>query len=969
MSEYGLKIKNIKAGTLFGYNQGIRDRYDYTEAMFSNSLFGDYIIKNGLYAHKGESTRDIICMKFDFGTRTYEEELEHLCEQFGDYENNIGLSDESKEKIKKIFDSVNNNKENYIKLSKDEIRTDFYVEGVDVEYILRNKKGDIKSQENIHYKMLYRSSAKAKLGEVMFINENIYDKAYDWMTMGLGKLMPKNNAKIVEMSAYAPLTTSTIIDRIHIPVKDILILKDQESVFRTFAKIVKAEEYNIPKKVLNKEKTNENYITALNSENPRYSKKGNLIYKKMYDEIKETKKKCVVVSEETDVVNVLWDGMGLIDKSISPDMMNGMLLLRNHFFKMCGFKSDIQLFFKDWCKETGKDYETYEILDMFGQSHKLKDIKVITTDNAIKWKKFVDLMGGTLESAYDYWCNKINDDGSIFGIVKTDHESKLGEVQQMSYQMVNTLPCTKEKINELTKTSIDFVEKLKVDNNAFEAFLRKNATAVNHYEMLADLYDHNHDFADSKWFRTEKRKIINEYVNRLRKGKIFVNADNLTVCGNPYALLLYSVGEDWSKDPTLNYEEGVIQCYTTRFNNGEHLCAIRNPHNSPNNICYLKNVYSETIEKYFRFTPNILAVNCIRTDVQSRANGMDFDSDFMFVTNESVMVECAKECYKHFPTIVNALNESGISYNNTMEEYAKMDNKFAASKMGIGESSNLAQLALTYYWTYKDNKDKEKEVEELYDNFVILSVLAQVIIDGCKREYEVDGLEEIDRIKRMKCMNHKKKVSTIDRNGKEVIKSKPYDYPKFMKYTKAVDVTRNGKERPYEDIKADKDKIEARINNTFVCPMNWMEEALDKIQGSTTKETTPTEDFFIKIKGRTDARKISKIRSLVEEYDKYSKVPPEDNTDDEVMMLYYKDLEDKFNHLIDECRKIKIGNLITINRLIETSLKLDTNGNRYSKKGENAKFCRKMLNTLYNMNKEKFLENFTKNVLEEKQNV
>lgn len=32
MSEFGLKIKNIKAGTLFGYNQGVRDRYDYTDA-------------------------------------------------------------------------------------------------------------------------------------------------------------------------------------------------------------------------------------------------------------------------------------------------------------------------------------------------------------------------------------------------------------------------------------------------------------------------------------------------------------------------------------------------------------------------------------------------------------------------------------------------------------------------------------------------------------------------------------------------------------------------------------------------------------------------------------------------------------------------------------------------------------------------------------------------------------------------
>lgn len=65
MSEFGLKIKNIKAGTLFGYNQGVRNRYDYTEAMFSNSLFSDYIIQNGLNVWNDTSTRDIICLDFD----------------------------------------------------------------------------------------------------------------------------------------------------------------------------------------------------------------------------------------------------------------------------------------------------------------------------------------------------------------------------------------------------------------------------------------------------------------------------------------------------------------------------------------------------------------------------------------------------------------------------------------------------------------------------------------------------------------------------------------------------------------------------------------------------------------------------------------------------------------------------------------------------------------------------------------
>ena len=41
------------------------------------------------------------------------------------------------------------------------------------------------------------------------------------------------------------------------------------------------------------------------------------------------------------------------------------------------------------------------------------------------------------------------------------------------------------------------------------------------------------------------------------------------------------------------------------------------------------------------------------------------------------MVECAKRCYERFPTIVNALNESGISYDNTPEAYAEMDNKMS----------------------------------------------------------------------------------------------------------------------------------------------------------------------------------------------------------------------------------------------------------------------------------------------------
>ena len=635
MSEFGLKIKNIKAGTLFGYNQGVRNRYDYTEAMFSNSLFSDYIIQNGLNVWNDTSTRDIICLDFDFGSRSYEEEMDHLLKQFGPFEHDKSLSEESKERIRAIFRNVIDNKDNYMKCSKDEIREIFYENGVNVEYISSYTKKEGEKKTVINYKMLYRNSSKAKVGQVMFINSKLYKKAYNWLTMGLGKKMPMENAKIVEMSAYAPLTTSTIVGKFYCPVEAILIIKDTDSFYKTIAKIVKAEDYVVQEKVLDE--------TATEIAKQRAIAEGKFLkdgvtpkYTKRYKRVNVIKKKCVVHDEETEVKNTLWDGEMLIESDILPEWVNGMALLRQHFFKACGIRTHIQLFFKDWCEKTGHDYETYEVQDMFGVCHKLKDIRMITTDNAIKWKKFADLMGNTLEEAYEYWCNRIRKDGCLWGVVKTDHPSKLGEYQQLSYQMINTLPCTKNDVRAIAQTTIDYIELLKNDNAEFEKFLRKNANEINHYEMLADLYSHNHEFANSTFFREEKRKIIYDYVYRMRKGKILVNGDNLTICGNPYALLLYSVGEDFLSDPTFSSEDGCIQCYTTRFDDGEYLAGFRNPHNSPNNICYLHNVYSPEMEAYFPFSSNIMAVNCIQTDIQSRANGCDFDLTYWVGSGETL---------------------------------------------------------------------------------------------------------------------------------------------------------------------------------------------------------------------------------------------------------------------------------------------------------------------------------------------
>lgn len=323
MSEYGIKIKNISAGMLYDVNLGTRDYFTYTDAMFNNSLFSFFLQKNGLNIYKGESTRDIICLDYEFGSRSYDNEHARLEKLFNDTDG------DSKERIKQALQKVEDRKDLYNEKSRDEIREYFYENGVDVTYKRKRRDGTIK-EETIHYEMLFRTSAKAKLGQVIFINNKLYDIAYDWLTIGLGKKMSRDNAKIVEMSAYAPLTTSTIIGTLHIPVENILILKDQDSFFETMTKVVKAEEYEVKVKKKNKE-TNKN------------------------EKVIEKRKKCVVTEEKRQVKNTIWDGMALIEADSNyfylPSYINGMILLRNHLFKACAFKCYLQKFFKDWCKK------------------------------------------------------------------------------------------------------------------------------------------------------------------------------------------------------------------------------------------------------------------------------------------------------------------------------------------------------------------------------------------------------------------------------------------------------------------------------------------------------------------------------------------------------------------------------------------------------------------------------------------
>ena len=233
MSEFGLRINNFAAGSIMEKNVGVRDRYDITEAMLINSLFKDYMVSHGLNVYKGESTRDIICITFKYGSRTYEEEVAHLNKRIKTYEKDKKLSEEQKQQkvdfLNSLKSKAEDNKDKFVRYTKDQLRILYYTQGVDIFYNVYSKRGKIIDTEKIHYKMLFRSTGKAKTGSCMFIREELYDVARDYLYMGIQ--LPKENAPIVEIGAYSSLVASSIVGKVKIDPKDILILKDVESTF------------------------------------------------------------------------------------------------------------------------------------------------------------------------------------------------------------------------------------------------------------------------------------------------------------------------------------------------------------------------------------------------------------------------------------------------------------------------------------------------------------------------------------------------------------------------------------------------------------------------------------------------------------------------------------------------------------------------------------------------------------------
>lgn len=868
------RIYQVQNGYKYRYGNQIRDcRLEWNDAMLNDSLFLRYMRKHGMRIEKNGSSLDFIVLKFDYSVLSYCEQELYYGYNDGEQEENAEVNTE--DLLSGIKDSV----------SAKELRQMYYTQGCTITWHKYNKKtGDIihGADETITYRMLMRSPGKAKKGDCVFVREELLTIARDYLTMGLWDRMPQENADIVSLSAYSTLITASALDYIHIPLKNILIVRDQEV---------------------------------------------STILPGLTVDVDESSHCYVKKEEQCEIINTLWDGMGLIDDSIFPEDqgMDGFIYCRSHFFKSCLFRGDVVQYFIDYYKE---DYPTAAVMDMFGNKVKVSDIRVIVTENSIKWMKFERLMKEYPEDndskAYKYYRHFMKKDGEMFSIVKTGHESKWGELQRSSYQINNSLPTTdKDILAKVAQTSVDYYNRMVQDHDAFMEHLKR--TSGNKYSvgnMLIALDEWNHDFRYTDYFKKKKSEILSEFKNkRLKLGKILQNGDNLVICGNPLALLKQVTGEGYSSEKCFDTHRKGIECYTSRFPDGQCLAGFRSPHNSSNNIVHLINRYPQELMRYFpELGQHVIVINGIGTDVQDRLNGQDLDSDSVYVTDQEEIVKLSEKAYLEYPTIINRIPLKNSSlYNMDMASFAEMDYKIARSQNDIGTTSNLAQLALSYYF---DGRAADRE-GELQDIFVICSVLAQVAIDSAKREFNVSVGSELGRLNKV--------VAEI---GENINGSRKYPrfYAGHMKMKGKCEITENqvGK---------------------FNCPMDIVYDLVDEmtIDSRVNKEyqtrTIPVDSLLLPYnKGDANRKQYQKIVSEIEAYD--AKVKNLDKA--------AEDYSEKISYLFEQ----------TADRIRKHTIKQDTMMRLVDKAFHDPCLSRmrsRLLTLLYDNNLQNFLSCFVKN--------
>lgn len=530
-----------------------------------------------------------------------------------------------------------------------------------------------------------RSSGSARVGKCLFIDERLYNRFHRWEMCGL-KIKKGNWIDLAALESYISLTSSSIIGELRIAPENILVVDDYESIF-------------------------EDDVISVFDEDGRLCAR----------------------PEHATIKNSIFDGESLIDISLmGPYQAKGMVLLRNRFFKSCCFNTNIQKWFFD------HNITDVTQLNGFTLASSISDIKLITTPSSIKYLKFAPIK---------QWFENFED---TFGVVKHEKPPHFmdGKMVQTHYQLINSIQLSRDEMNSLLEPTFQFMDAVKEHPEVLRHWIKfriEDEIEVTPIQSKTDvvykMMSVNADFCKTKLYHDFKSDFLKSFTKELKCGRILVNGNYSTLCGNPIELLMQAIGT-FTGEAIM--EKGCI--FSRRFPWGTKLLGSRSPHITMSNILLTENHYNGLINTYMNATPEIVYVNSVNENLLQRLAGCDYDSDTILLTDNDILFSAASRHNSLFRVAVSNVAGSKKKRRYSTEDQCDLDIK--TSENLIGDIINFSQILNSLIWDAIAHGRTYADIEDLYLDVCILSVASGIEIDKAKKEFLVDTGEELARMRK-----------------------------------------------------------------------------------------------------------------------------------------------------------------------------------------------------------------------------
>ena len=277
---------------------------------------------------------------------------------------------------------------------------------------------------------------------------------------------------------------------------------------------------------------------------------------------------------------------------------------------------------------------SYIVKDAWGNEVDVRDVELILTTSMVKlWDSY---------GSCDEYMRKSIANKYTFGITKVCPK-ELESERSLNYQFIQSYKLTDEDIDDLISPTVNEIKDVLGGDWKKTILYLKGAgvtekSAINAFDDYTKAIMIDQRILDDPFVQSSIYQLIRKKINEAKVGVIKVHANFSIASGDPYLLCQSMFGLE--KTGLLNAGEIYNKYWVDA--GAERLSCYRAPMTSMNNIRRVTPAARDDIQYWYRYMKTCTVFNSWDT-ATAALNGMDYDGDLVFLTDNNVLVNKMEE--------------------------------------------------------------------------------------------------------------------------------------------------------------------------------------------------------------------------------------------------------------------------------------------------------------------------------------